>query len=443
MSQLTDESVGRTITKMAIPMLAGTFSMTVYNLTNAWFVSLLGTNSLAAISFVFPVVMIIGFIMRGVGNGAMTLVAHALGARDQKRAANIATNALCLAAALGVLIMIAGNFTIEPIFARLGASGEVLVLTRDYMSIWYYGVVIMCVQSVACDMVVATGHTKAVSALMVISTVINAAFDAVLIFGLLGFPKMGIRGAAVATIISQLITLIAAGFILIKKYSLLSFEGMGAKNILGSWGEVMEFGIPGALGMILTPISSAVIVKLISVYGNGPVAACGVAGRIELFSFMIPMTVGMSLTPFIAQNYGAKRFDRIAVARKGAMTFALLYGLVMAVMFFIFAGPLAGMFSREKDVVDTIVKYICITCFGYGFLEVHRYAGFCMIGTHEPIAATALDIIRVVVLLIPLSIIGAKFFGISGIFAGRLATDILSGLIGIVWSGWILKNKSL
>ena len=440
-SKLVNKSVAKTIVGMAIPMLAGTFAMTMYQLTNAWFVSRLGTEALAAISFTFPVVMLLMLVIRGLSSGAMTLVAHALGEKDHKKAATLTTHALILSIPFAAVISVLGMLTIMPLFSGLGASGEVLNMTARYMKIWYLGAVVMVLQLVTSDIIISTGNTKAVSFLMVGSTVLNVFLDMGLIFGMFGMPKMGITGAALATILSQAAALAVAFYILIRRMKLIDTDVLTPGLLFKSWSKILKFGIPGALGMILTPISSAVITKLVAGYGTAAVAAMGVASRIEMFAFMIPMTVGIPLIPFIAQNYGARRMDRIRKARKGTMTFAVLYGIFIGLLLIIFAKPMARVFSTETAVIDVLCSYIYITCMGYGMLEVHRYAGFTMIGTQKPFQASALNIIRVMVLLIPLSIAGSVLFKLKGIFWGRLATDILVGLVGIWWSGRMLSSN--
>lgn len=441
MSKLIDEKVFNTIVKMAVPMLAGTFAMNTYHLTNTWFVSRLGTEALAAISFTFPVVMLLMFLTRGIGTGAMTLTAHALGAGDRKKAAALTTHAIMLAFVFSIVLALVGIITIKPVFTVLGAKGSVLALIYDYMKIWYIGCVIMVVQIVASDVIIATGNTKAISVLMVSGTVFNVFFDWIFIFGNLGSPALGIKGAALATLLSQLITLLGAFFILNYRMKLIDFSA-AAGNILSSWTKILKFRLPGALGIMLNPIAAAIITRLVAGFGDAAVAASGVAGRIEMFAFMIPMTVGISIIPFVAQNYGAGRIDRIMEARKGTMAFAVLYGIFIALIFIIFADPMARFFSGDQTVIDVLKSYIYITCAGYGMMEVHRYSGFCITGVHEPLKASFLDIIRIIVLLVPLSLFGSRLMGLNGIFFGRLITDFCAGFIGIWWSGKILEQKT-
>lgn len=442
MPLLVRDRVFPTILRMAVPMLAGTFAMNAYNLTDTWFVSRLGTDALAAMSFTFPVVMLLGFVMRGLGTGAMAVVAHALGRGKRRTAARLTTHAAFLSGSVSLVLSLAGLLTIEPLFGRLGAEGNVLALTRQYMTVWYAGMVLLVLHMMFADIIIGTGNTRAVSALMVGGTALNCFFDALLIFGLWGFPAMGIQGAALATVISEAFVLAGAFYFVHRRYRLILFAQHSRRRIVASWRRILRIGIPSTLSSILNPFSAGVVVKIVSGFGKAAVAAVGVASRIEMFAFMIPMTVGMSLVPFVAQNYGAGRLDRIKEVRRGAMIFALAFGGIIAAVFLFIARPLGSLFSADPEVVDVLTRYIHITCFGYGFLEVHRYATFCMTGIHKPVASAILNTIRMIVLMIPLAYFGSRFFGITGIFWGRLITDVAAGTIGLIWTGRILAQAS-
>jgi putative MATE family efflux protein len=432
MSRLVERGIARTLVSMAVPMLAGTFALNAYNLADTWYVARLGTGPLAAMSFTFPVVMFLGFFARGISTGAMAVVAHALGANRHEDAAALATHASLLCAMLGSVLGVAGWFSIRPVFIRLGASGEILRLAEQYMRIWYLGMVVRVLQVLFNDVVIGTGHTKASSSLMVLGTVLNFIVDPLLIFGLLGFPKMGIRGAAVATVFSEAVVMVGGIVLLYRRYRLLCFTRSTAAAILASWGRVLRIGAPSTLSSVLTPLSTGVVTRIVAGFGPAAVAAFGVGGRIEMFSFMIPMTVGMSLLPFMAQNYGAGRLDRVRSAYKGATVFALCFGLIIAAAFTAAARPMAGFFSRDPAVIHVLVRYIRITCFGYGMLEVHRYATFCMTGIHRPMISAGLNALRLLAFLIPLSFLGAWLAGLTGMFWGRLATDLLAAGIGVL-----------
>ncbi|MDD3642639.1 MAG: MATE family efflux transporter [Candidatus Krumholzibacteria bacterium] len=431
MARLVRNSVSGTLAGMALPLLAGTFAMNAYNLTDTWFVSRLGTDALAAMSFTFPVVMLLGFLMRGLGTGAMTLVAHALGGKRHNTAARISTHAVLLSLAVSMILAAAGEATIAPVFSRLGASGEILRMTGQYMRIWYVGMTFRALSMLFADIIIATGRTKAASILIVCGTLINFVLDPVMIFGLLGFPAMGIRGAALATVISQAVVMAVSFRVLHGRYRLVAFRSLSPRKILASWRRILRFGVPSTLSSVLTPISSAVVIRIVSGFGHAAVAAIGVASRIEMFAFMIPMTVGVSMVPFVAQNFGARRFDRIRTARRGTTIFALAYGLAVAAIFIAAARPLGGLFSEDPAVIDVLARYIYLTSLGYGLLEVHRYSTFILIGIHRPVSSALLNALRTLVLLIPLTLLGASWLGLTGVFGGRLATDIVAGIAGI------------
>ncbi len=185
--------------------------------------------------------------------------------------------------------------------------------------------------------------------------------------------------------------------------------------------------------MILMPISATVIIRLLSGFGHEAVAASGAASRTEMFAFMVPMTLGISLPPFVSQNFGAGRMDHIRQAQKFATRFALGYGGVIAIVFFLAAPWLAAIFTDDPKVAETLVSYVRIISFGYGMMEVHRYCGFFLTGMHRPVSTTILNAFRVLGLLIPLSYLGAHLWGMIAVFSGRLVTDIVAGLIGIAW----------
>jgi len=222
---------------------------------------------------------------------------------------------------------------------------------------------------------------------------------------------------------------------------LLVWRGWYGSDVATSLRRIMRFAIPSILSMILMPISATVITRILSGFGDEAVAATGAAGRIEMFAFMVPMALGISLMPFVSQNFGAGRMDRVRQARRLSTWFAVLYGGLIAVAFFVAAPALAALFTKDPRVADTLISYIRIVSFGYGLMEVHRYSGFFLTGMHRPINATLLNVIRVLVFLIPLSWLGARFWGTVGVFGGRLATDVVVGCLGILWVARVLARQ--
>lgn len=415
---------------MAFPMLAGTFAMNAYGLTDAWFVAQLGTLPLAAMGYIFPVIMLLTCVARGIGAGLTALVAHAVGRNDHTEAARLVSHGVLLTVAVSILMSIGGYLFLEPLFLRLGADAYLMPLIRGFMVIWYLGSVTMALPMLGSGVLISVGDSKAASLFIIVATVINMVLNPIFIFGYLGFPAMGIRGSALATVLAQLVSSIWLMDLLWRKHHLLAWDLQGLED---SARRITRFAVPSILGLILMPISASIITKILSGFGHEAVAASGAAARIEMFAFVVPMALGISLTPFVGQNFGAGKMDRVRRAQEVSTWFALGYGAVVAVLFIAGAPWLASVFTDDPKVAATLVLYIRIISFGYGMMEVHRYCGFFLTGMHRPAEATVLNALRVIVLLIPLSYIGAHYWGITGLFGGRLLTDIVVGIIGLAW----------
>ncbi len=435
---LVDKGVRRTLFSMAFPMLAGTFAMNAYNLTDTWFVSRLGTLPLAAMGFTFPVVALLTCVAGGIGSGITTLTSHALGRHDHPDASRLVCHGLLLTMSVTAVMSVGGYLLVTPIFTRLGADSQTLPLISQYMRTWYLGAVFMTLPMMGNGILISCGDSKSAARFMMLGTGLNVILDPIMIFGYFGCPAMGIRGAALATVLAQAVSTAWLMYLLSCKHRLLSMRSMNLRHYPASLRRIAGFAVPGILTMILMPISATVITRIISQFGYQAVAAVGAAGRIEMFAFMVPMALGMSLTPFVSQNFGAGRLDRVQQAHKTAIQFALRYGGLTAIVFFVCAPWMAAAFTKDPNVSAVLISYIRIISFGYGMMETNRYCGFFLTGLHRPASTTLLHAVRVLVLLIPLSYLGARWIGITGVFWGRLFTDILAGTIGLIWVWRIL-----
>lgn len=430
---LVRREVWRTLLGMACPMLAGTFAMNAYHLTDTWFVSRLGTLPLAAMGFTFPVVMLVTCVAGGLGTGLTMLVSHAVGRHDHVGAARFTTHGILLMVGVTVTLSTIGCLSIGPVFRWLGVDAATLPLVGAYMRTWFAGALTMSLPMMGNGILISLGDARAASRLMIVGTLLNAVLDPIMIFGYLGCPALGIRGAALATVIAQTVSVTWLLLLLGRRHRLLVLSRDGLRHWPASWRRIVGMGAPGVLSMLLMPLSATVLTRLLGRFGNEAVAAAGAAGRIEMFAFVIPMALGISLTPFMSQNYGAQRLDRIREALRLSTRFALIYGGAVAVLFWLCAPWLARIFTRDPVVTATLVAYIRIIAFGYGMMEVHRYCGFTLNGLHLPLSATLINAVRVLVLLIPLSCLGVALGGVRGLFAARLVTDLVAGGLGLFW----------
>lgn len=257
--KLTEGSVGLILFQLTIPMVLGIISVVIFNLVDTYFVGQLGTVQLAAMSFTFPVVMTFGNLAMGLGIGASSVIARAIGKGDYTKVQQYTIASLSLALLVVMAFVILGLLTIEPLFQTLGAGPDVLPLIKEYMQIWYLGMLFLVVPMVGINAIRAAGNTLSPALIMVFAAVINIFLDRLLIFGEFGFPQLELQGAALATVISRAVTLVAVLIVLRIKENLLSRRHPNITKTLEYWQEILSIGCPVAIAMLLTPIAIGVI----------------------------------------------------------------------------------------------------------------------------------------------------------------------------------------
>ena len=231
----------------------------LFNLVDTFFIGRLGTTELAAISFTFPVVFLLGSIAMGLGIGISSVISRAIGEGDHHKVQRLTTDGLILSLIIVGVLAIIGILTIEPLFRLIGATSETLPLIKQYMKIWYLGIVFLVVPMVGNNAIRATGDTKSPSIIMMIGAGINAILDPLLIFGIGFFPRLEISGAALATVIARATTLIAALWILGHREKMLSLSRPQIKSMWDSWRKILYIGIPAAGMHMLVPINAGII----------------------------------------------------------------------------------------------------------------------------------------------------------------------------------------
>ena len=195
--------VGPSLIRLAIPMIFGLVSILLINLVDTFYISLIGVKELVAISFTFPVTFTLMSFSFGIGIGAAAVISRAIGEGDHHRVQRLTTDSLLLVALIILVVAGLSYLNLDAIFRLMGASDESFPLIEEFMIPWLMGVVFVVIPIVGNSAIRATGDTKTPSIIMVIAAVVNAVLDPILIFGYGPFPEMGIRGAAIATVILE------------------------------------------------------------------------------------------------------------------------------------------------------------------------------------------------------------------------------------------------
>jgi putative MATE family efflux protein len=430
---LTEGSVSKAIIGMTLPMIVGMFSIVAFNLVDTWFIAKLGTTALAAMSFTLPVVMLQGAISMGLGIGASAVISQAIGKNDSTTMKQLTTSALFLSVILVIVVVTLGLLTINPLFRLLGASEELLPLIKEYMSVWYIGVPFVVIPMVGNNAIRATGNTTIPSVIMLASVLINIVLDPLFIFGVGIFPEWGLKGAAVATVIARMGTLVVSLSFLRFKFDMLTTKFDSFKVMWNGWKQILYIAVPAALTQILMPLSMGFLTKLVAGYGENAVAALGVANRIEFFALAPLMALGSVVIPFIGQNLGAKKYDRIIEGYKFSMKFSLGLGVMVLLVFFLFKTGLAQIFTSKPEVISIVGLYLSIVSIGYGFQGITAISSSSFSALNKPLNAAGVNLLRLVVFFVPFALVGSHIWGLTGIFGAIAAASILAGAIAQVW----------
>ena len=255
--------------RMTGPMILGIVAILAFNLVDTFFIGMLGTQALAAISFTFPVTFVVTSLTMGLGAGLCALLGHALGQGRHDEAARITTDCLFLAVILVTLLAVLGALTIEPLFTLLGASAELISLIHDYMLIWYLTVPMLVIPMVGNAAIRTTGDTKTPSLVMGVAGLVNGVLDPLLIFGPGPFPEWGIRGAAIATSISWLMAMLVSLHILRKREQLLSWRLSPRPRLLAHWRAPSSSTLPAVSSSCCCSRSLAKAMRLMSFQSRG------------------------------------------------------------------------------------------------------------------------------------------------------------------------------
>ncbi len=437
---LTEGSIPRKLTQLTLPMMLGILSMVAFNLIDTYFVGKLGKTELAALSFTFPIIMVVFSIIQGLGIGATALIARSIGNQNLKKAARETTDSIALTMLLTGLFVTIGLFTLDGTLSLLGAEGETAALAKDYLRIWYFALFFVSVPFVGNSAIRATGDAHTPTYIMLFAVGINAILDPVLIFGYWGFPALGMEGAAYATAISRAMTMMLSFYVLIKREKLITFEIPTLEVISGCWKSILYIALPSGLARIVVPVATGVITAILAGYGEYAVAAFGVGSRIEFLANSLVFALAASIGPFVGQNLGKGRLDRVRDAVKISARFALLWGLLIWAILAALAYPIASIFNSNEEVIRTVQLYLWVVPAGFGLNGVLSVINSHLNTISKPLHASLIIVVQMLVLGLPAIYLGKLMGGISGIFIGLAVTYALGGIISVIVNRQVMSQ---
>ena len=426
-ARMTEGPVENTLLRMAGSMLIGIISIVLFNVVDTFYIGQLGTIELASISFTFPVTMLVISLAMGLSIGTSAIVSRAIGAGNHQHVQRLTTDCLALAMALVALVSLVGYLTIDPIFQLLGANTEQLGYIHQYMGIWYLGMGLVVIPMVGNSAIRATGDTKTPSRVMMLAALLNVILDPLLIFGIGPFPRLELQGAAIATLISYSVTFLFALWVLGRREKMLTRQRPTIINLKNSWLALIRLALPAAATNMLAPATAGVLTHLIADYGPQAVAAYGIGTRIESLAMIGVLALSSVLTPFIGQNSGAGKTDRIQQSISFSLRFAMLWGAGACLLLISLATIIASLFADDPTTIALATSYLWIVPFSYIGFGLITLGSATFNGFHQPQQAAKLVLIRLCLLTLPLAYSGSFLWGLKGIFIGIAAANMIAG----------------
>lgn len=436
--QILEGNLKKTIIRLTIPGYFGMLGMNIFNIIDTYFVSLLGSAELAAMSFTFSVVMIVNLITIGLGAGIGTLVSKAVGTSDQEDKIHIIMTGLGMSLLLAISITIIGLLTIDPFFRWLGANSTTLPLVKEYMVPWYIGSTFLFMSMVGGQIFRGLGDTKTPGNLMIMSAVINTVLDPVLIFGLFAIPALGMSGASIATVISRFFTFLSYFYLMHKKYQVIRFSNLNTKRVIDCAKRIFAIGLPNSLTKVVNPLIITMITALLATESQMAVAGYGVGTKIESFVMAVAIAIGNTAMAVLGQNLGAGKSERVKAALSILNRFSIIFFTILYFIVFFSAPLLASIFTDDPEVIAIVVIYLRILPISYAMQSIYLVSTSLYNVLGRPLIATILGFGQLLLIVYPLGTLAFNTFGIYGLFV-----VVMSSYYVLAGASLIINKKLL
>lgn len=433
----TEGSVGRHLVRLGSYMAMGSLSMNFARFAEAIYLGFVGTEALAAMGFAFPITIFLFAFAGGIGTGASSVIARAYGAGDRAQAARLVTHAELLVLIIGVVAGAFGLFFAENVVALLGAQGDVRTMAAEYLSVYMLGFPLFMLSMVGSTLLRATGSAASPGVVMTTGSAIQIGLGPLLIFGWLGFPELGIAGAAWAYVASRVFS-VALYIVILVRVRMVSWS---LEDLGKSWWAILHVGGPATASGLIMPVSMLVITRLLAGHGHEVVAGYTVASRVETMVHMVLWSASSSISPFVGQNWGARNYARVRRAMRLANWFCLAWGVVTFVVLAIAGDAVVRLIDPNETVREVAAMFFLIIPLSIGFMGVMQVATSCFNALGQPMPPLTISVARSIAFYVPLAILGDYLWGYVGIFLATALSNVLLGILAWYWNRVVVKRE--
>lgn len=436
---LKEENIDKALFKLGIPMVISLLVAALYNVVDTYFVSGLGKEAVAAVSVAFPIQLIFLGIGLTFGAGAGSCISRLLGGNNKREASIVATVALISSAILGIITAIALFCYLEGVLKFMGAIPSIMEISKSYTGIFIVGGIWGTVNVTLGNLAVAQGAAKISLKAMIVGSISNMILDPIFIFGL----NLGVRGAAIATLIARVITSLMYLIYFIGDKNLIEIKLPNFKPTFAIYKEVLKIGISMLILQILQTISISKISYAASFYGEEAIAAMGIVLRIVTLGTNVVFGYMKGLQPLAGFNYGAKNYERVREAIKASIKWTNVFCVLWTVIVYIFAPSILSIFGTDENVLNIAMPalraaLIMFITFGFQFTYSTLY-----LSTGKALGGVFLNSLRQGIVFIPIILLLPKFMGLNGVIYAQTISDLITTIITIPFAISIHKKLRL
>ena len=436
---LKEENIDKALFKLGMPMVISLLVAALYNVVDTYFVSGLGKEAVAAVSVAFPIQLIFLGIGLTFGAGAGSYISRLLGGNNKKEASIVATVALISSAILGIIIAILLFCYLDGVLKFMGAIPSIIEISKSYTGIFIVGGILGAINVTVGNLAVAQGAAKISLKAMILGSISNMILDPIFIFGL----NLGVRGAAIATLIARVITSLMYLIYFVGDKNLIEIKLPNFKPTVAIYKEILKIGISMLILQILQTISISKISYAASFYGEEAIAAMGIVLRIVTLGTNVVFGYMKGLQPLAGFNYGAKNYGRVREAIKASIKWTNIFCVVWTVIVYIFASSILSIFGTDENVLNIAVPalraaVIMFITFGFQFTYSTLY-----LSTGKALGGVFLNSLRQGIVLIPIILLLPKFMGLNGVIYAQTISDLITTIITIPFAISIHKKLRL
>lgn len=430
---LTSGSIAKPLFYLSLPVVITNLLRTAYSLIDTIWVGRLSKEALAAITFSYPLVFLFIAMGMGVAVAGSVLVAQYEGAGDRREVEYAASQTITFSLLAALVLGVGGFFVVEPVLRILGASPEVIPLATQYLQVVTLGLIFLFGFSVFTALMRGFGDTVTPMLVMFMSVLLNVVLDPFLIFGWGWFPKLGIQGAAIASVFCRGLGLVVGLWILFTGRKGLQIRLEDMKPNFRIFKKIVNIGIPASIEGTGRALSVNALLSVVGGFATTVVAGYGIGIRVFSTVFLPALAVSRSVETMTGQNIGAVKFDRAQTANYFAAEMMFVVMSLLGIFCFFFASSIVSIFTPNEEVIKVGAEFLRYIALTFGFVGAARVFSGGFRGAGKTIVAATIAVMTLGVLRYPLAYFLSPVIGRQGIWTAFIISNILGLFIAVFW----------